>query len=417
MTELGRGARLSAPLPRSVRPMGRWLRRLAAGTLHLRLPGGESITVTAPAPGPEATWVLHRPLRLIRCLLHRGDLGLAESYIAGDWDSPQTARLLELLNANHSAYNYRLRGRWLTRLTLWLFHRARANTRRGARRNIMAHYDLGNAFYRLWLDPGMTYSGAWYAAPAMDLAQAQDAKYTAILQTLAARPGEHVLEIGCGWGGFAEAAARAGLRVTGVTLSPNQLAWARERIRKAGLEDRVVLRLQDYRALSGQYDHVVSIEMFEAVGEAHWQTWFETVHRCLRPGGRALAQIITIREDAFESYRAHPDFIQRYIFPGGMLPSRSHLRSHARAAGLEVATMAASGTHYARTLADWDARFQAATPALEALGFDLRFRRMWHYYLAYCEAGFRSGHIDLQRLVMQVSPSPPQPRLIAETPC
>ncbi len=409
MTSLERTARLSAPLPGSVRPMGRWLRRLAVGTLHLRLPGGESVTVTAPESGPEATWVLHRPLGLIRRLLQRGDVGLAESYMAGDWDSPKTARLLELLNLNHSAYDYRLRGGVFTRLALWLFHRSRHNSRRGARRNIMAHYDLGNAFYRLWLDPGMTYSGGWYSDPAMNLEQAQDAKYRAILEQLDARPGEHVLEIGCGWGGFAEAAARAGLRVTGITLSPSQLAWARQRIQKAGLSDRVELRLQDYRELRERFDHVVSIEMFEAVGEAHWRTWFETVQHFLRPGGRAVAQIITIREDAFESYRAHPDFIQRYIFPGGMLPTPTHLQQHARRVGLQLGQCHGSGLHYARTLADWNERFQAAEPALTRLGFDTPFRRMWHYYLAYCEAGFRSGHIDLQRLTLRADTHPKQP--------
>ena len=254
----------------------------------------------------------------------------------------------------------------------------------------MAHYDLGNDFYKLWLDPGMSYSSALFAAPdATDLERAQHAKYQRILRRLQAEPGQSVLEIGCGWGGFAEIAVQKGLKLTGITLSPAQLEWAQKRVPGADL------RLQDYRDLTGQYDRIVSIEMFEAVGERWWPSYFKTVAQALKPGGRALVQSITIRDDLFGQYRKGTDFIQQYIFPGGMLPSRSAFRETAARQGLAVHAEYAFGEDYARTLAQWRHAFEQNWPQIAALGFDEQFRRLWHMYFCYCEAGFLAGNVDV----------------------
>jgi cyclopropane-fatty-acyl-phospholipid synthase len=286
--------------------------------------------------------------------------------------------------------------RWLDRLQ----HRRRRNDRRGSRRNIAFHYDLGNDFYRLWLDPGMTYSAALFAETGEPLEAAQTRKYQRILDRLDARPGQHILEIGCGWGGFAEHAARQGYQVTGVTLSREQLAHAQERIATAGLSDRVELRLQDYRDLTGTFDQVVSIEMFEAVGEQYWPAYFEMVRRVLAPGGRASLQVITIADGIFAQYRRGTDFIQKYVFPGGMLPSVPAFDAAARAAGLAVVDRAFHGLDYADTLRRWDAAFCAARDRVADLGFDERFLRLWRYYLGYCEAGFRTGRVDLMQVAL-----------------
>jgi cyclopropane-fatty-acyl-phospholipid synthase len=246
----------------------------------------------------------------------------------------------------------------------------------------------------------MTYSAALFAERGEPLAVAQDRKYQAVLDRLGAQPGAHILEIGCGWGGFAEHAARRGYRVTGITLSREQLAYASERIAAAGLGDRVELRLQDYRDVVETFDHVVSIEMFEAVGEEYWGTYFDTVRRVLRPGGRASLQVITIDADYFESYRRSADFVQRYVFPGGLLPSVPAFDAAARASGLEVRDRSFHGIDYADTLRRWDASFRAARESVLALGFDERFLRLWRYYLGYCEAGFRTGRIDLMQVAL-----------------
>ncbi|MCU0767142.1 MAG: cyclopropane-fatty-acyl-phospholipid synthase family protein [Gammaproteobacteria bacterium] len=372
------------------------LRRLRQGRLDVTLPGGETQAIVGEEPGPQGELVLHRPVRLALRLLARGDLGLGEGFVAGDWDARRPADTLGVLALNETAFRV-ARGR-LARLADRLQHRWRRNDRRGSRRNVAAHYDLGNDFYRLWLDPGMTYSAALFAEPGEPLEQAQGRKYDAVLDRLGARPGEHVLEIGCGWGGLAERAARRGLRVTGVTLSHAQLEYARARLEAAGLADRVELRLQDYRDIAETFDHVVSIEMFEAVGEAYWPAYFAALRRCLRPGGRASLQVITIAEDAFDAYRRDADFIQKHVFPGGMLPAVSAFDAAAADAGLVVAERSFHGTDYADTLRRWDAAFRAREAQIDALGYDARFRRLWRYYLAYCEAGFRTGRIDLMQV-------------------
>jgi cyclopropane-fatty-acyl-phospholipid synthase len=374
------------------------LGRLRQGRLTVHAGSGSHL-VLGERSGPAASVTIRRPWRLAARLLGRGDLGLAEGFIAGDWDAPHPAQVLEVLALNEPhllASGAGRLSRWLDRLQ----HRRRRNDRRGSRRNIAFHYDLGNDFYRLWLDPGMTYSAALFAQSGEALEAAQTRKYQRILDRLGARPGEHILEIGCGWGGFAEHAARAGHRVTGITLSREQLAHARERIVAAGLAGQVELHLQDYRDLTGTYDHVVSIEMFEAVGEQYWPAFFETVRRVLAPGGRASLQVITIDAACFEQYRRGTDFIQKYVFPGGMLPSVPAFDAAARAAGLAVADRAFHGLDYADTLRRWDAAFCAARERVAGLGFDERFLRLWRYYLGYCEAGFRTGRIDLMQVAL-----------------
>jgi cyclopropane-fatty-acyl-phospholipid synthase len=275
-------------------------------------------------------------------------------------------------------------------------HWTRRNTRKGSRKNIHAHYDLGNEFYRLWLDPSMTYSSALFEGEGGEpLEAAQTAKYERILEQIGAKQGDSILEIGCGWGGFAETAARRGMRVTGVTISREQLDYARARLDRAGLGDRVDLRFCDYRDMEGRYDHIVSIEMIEAVGERYWPEYFAALKRHLVPGGSALVQAIVIADDFFERYRRHPDFIQTYVFPGGMLLSPASLREQCRLAGLKVAELYSFGLDYARTLETWLGRFDRVADQVAKLGFDERFRRMWRYYLAYCAAGFSTRRTDV----------------------
>jgi cyclopropane-fatty-acyl-phospholipid synthase len=275
-------------------------------------------------------------------------------------------------------------------------HKAHANTRRGSRRNIAAHYDLGNAFYSQWLDPTMTYSSAVFERADMTLEEAQRAKWQKLAECLALKPGLHILEIGCGWGGFAIYAAREyGCKVTGITLSHEQLAYARKAVEVAGLSDRIDIQLIDYRDVQGEYDRIASIEMFEAVGEEHWPTYFKVVRERLKPGGVAGLQIITINEARFETYRRIPDFIQLYIFPGGMLPSPTALEAVSKKAGLGFETARTFGLSYAETLRRWRECFDARWPNIAPMGFDDRFKRMWQYYLASCEGGFRAGSIDV----------------------
>ena len=374
------------PLPRSTRAVFELLEKLRGGLLEVRLPDGSSALFGDGEAG--ATLQVH-DLSLFSRLLAKGDIGLAEAYLDGHWDSPDIAGLLTLLAANREVLRRALYGHWPSLLAARLRHWTHRNSRRGSRRNIMAHYDLGNDFYRLWLDETMSYSAALYGDPADSLADAQRAKYRRILQRIGGRPGQRVLEIGCGWGGFAEAATADDLAVTGLTLSPAQLAWAKTRVPDADL------RLQDYRDIGERYDHVVSIEMFEAVGERWWPTYFRTLARALQPGGTAVVQSITIGDDLFAAYRRGTDFIQQYIFPGGMLPSRAVFREQSARQGLAVRDEYAFGLDYARTLAEWRQRFEAAWPELTKLGFDETFRRLWRLYLCYCEAGFRAGSIDV----------------------
>lgn len=376
--------------PAAARWLFRLLSQLHCGSIELRCPDGRNLSFTGKNPGPHAALTLH-DWNVCGDMLSRGDIGLAEAWIAGRADSPDLMQLLLLGALNEQAIEQAIHGRWWATLAYRLRHWLRPNSRRGSRKNIHAHYDLGNDFYRLWLDQGMTYSAALFEGDnGRDLADAQAAKYARILRALDARPGQHILEVGCGWGGFAEQAARAGCRVTGITISPAQLEYAQQRIAIAGLQDRVDLKLLDYRDLDGQFDHVVSIEMFEAVGENYWPGYFAMLRDRLRPGGRAVVQSITIADAKFERYRSGTDFIQQYIFPGGMLPSPRRFREVAANQGLAVVEMHDFGPDYAETLRRWHERFNSVAAEVQAQGFDQRFMRTWRFYLAYCEAGFRA---------------------------
>ncbi len=374
-------------LARDTRLVFELLENVHGGMLEMRLPDGSSQLFGEGEHG--VTMNVHDEAMFSQ-VLARGDIGLAEAYLDGQWDSPDVTGLLTLLTRNHQALKKAVYGSWRNLLAARVRHWLNGNSRSGSKRNIMAHYDLGNDFYRLWLDPRMSYSSALYrAVDAGDLESAQRAKYRRLLRRLHAEPGQSVLEIGCGWGGFAEIAVEEGLKVTGLTLSPAQLEWARKRVPEADL------RLQDYRDTSERFDHIVSIEMFEAVGERWWPTYFRTIAQALKPGGRAVIQSITIRDDLFDGYRKGTDFIQQYVFPGGMLPSRSAFRAAAAKQGLTVHGEYAFGKDYARTLAEWRHAFENNWPQIAALGFDEQFRRLWRMYLSYCEAGFLAGNIDV----------------------
>jgi cyclopropane-fatty-acyl-phospholipid synthase len=337
--------------------------------------------------------------RFARRVLTHGDIGFAEGLMAGEWESEDLAALLTLLASNVERFARLLEGSIFGKALNGFRHLTRANTRAGSRRNILAHYDLGNRFYEAWLDRSMTYSSARFDQHMRDLESAQQAKYRALAEHLDLKPCEHVLEIGCGWGGFAEFAAREyGVRVTGITISDEQFAYARERLAKAGLSDRVEIRRQDYRDVEGQFDKVASIEMFEAVGEEYWPAYFKKIADVLKPGGRAGLQIITIEDRLFENYRKRADFIQRYVFPGGMLASIERLKQETAKAGLAWSKVEAFGQSYAETLAEWARRFQAKWHDIRAMGFDERFKQLWLFYLGYCEAGFRTGRTDVVQL-------------------
>jgi cyclopropane-fatty-acyl-phospholipid synthase len=385
-------------------PLRRVLSRVQLGRLSLTLPDGRCVEAVGPYPGPAASLHLHRWRPALRMLL-QGDLGLAFSYRDGDWSTPDLTALLSFGIANEAAFGAvaETRGpaRWFSRL----LHRANANTRSGSRHNIAAHYDLGNRFYERWLDDSMLYSSALYEEPvdpspsaaAVDsLESAQARRLDRIVELLDLRPGQRVLEIGCGWGTLAATLAkRCGVEVVGVTLSTEQLRFAQARAEQWGVADQVDLRLQDYRDVDGRFDRIVSIEMIEAVGEAYWPVYFATLRDRLKPGGTAVLQAITIDEQHFDRYRANPDFIQRCIFPGGMLPTPERMAEEARKASLSFSTQTRFGRGYAATLVEWRRRFMAEWPAIEAQGFDLPFKRLWEYYLCYCEAGFRSGRVDV----------------------
>jgi cyclopropane-fatty-acyl-phospholipid synthase len=383
---------LSAALRRLLRP---WLKRVQTGTLTVILPGGLSIHQRGARLGPDAILVV-RHWRAVWRMLLAGDLGLARAFIDDDCQSPDLPSLL-FFGAQNGPARAKVpsdiaAAHWLDRFR----HARRANTRRGSRRNVAAHYDLGNDFYALWLDDAMHYSSALFTRDDETLEHAQDAKLRRVVDLLDVEPGQRALEIGCGWGPLGEhLVADCGCRVTGITLSAAQLAYARARLGEDAAAGNWDLRLQDYRDVDGRYDRVVSIEMLEAVGERFWPTYFDKLRQSLTDTGIAVLQVITIAEERFTAYRRRPDFIQRFIFPGGMLPTLSVVRREAARAGLRLLSEESFGASYARTLAEWRRRFLQAWPEIEALGFDARFKRMWEYYLSYCEAGFRIGAIDV----------------------
>jgi cyclopropane-fatty-acyl-phospholipid synthase len=376
-----------ASLSRDAKLVIQLLDKIQHGRLELRLPDG---TCQVFGEGEHGVSMHVHDEVMFSQILARGDIGLAEAYIDGAWDAPDLTGVMTLLAKNRDALRTAVYGRWQSLLMARIRHWLNNNSKTGSRKNIMAHYDLGNDFYKLWLDPSMSYSSALYrAVDDGNLETAQRAKYRRILRRVGAQPGQHVLEIGCGWGGFAEMAVADGLKTTGVTLSPAQLAWAQKRVPEANL------LLKDYRDIGEQYDHVVSIEMFEAVGERWWPSYFKTIKKALKPGGRAVIQSITIRDDIFGEYRKGTDFIQQHVFPGGMLPSRSAFRAAAAKQGLTVHSEYAFGLDYARTLAEWRVSFEEKWPEIAAQGFDETFHRLWRMYLCYCEAGFLAGSVDV----------------------
>lgn len=380
--------------PLALRALMRALEQANVSQIRLRNRNGSEWIVgqRTQAPVP-CVQLLHA--RALWRGLSGGLLGWAEGYLAGDWDSPDLLALTDWAMANEGAleqrFSPRVWHRWLARLA----HRRNDNTKRGSRRNIAYHYDLGNAFYREWLDAGMTYSSALFDSPDQPLAAAQENKNRAILDLLQVQPHERVLEIGCGWGGLGEQLLQTQpVSWHGVTLSQEQLSWTQQRL--APFATRAQATLTDYRDLTTQYDRIVSVEMLEAVGEAHWPRYFQTLKRCLKPGGTAVLQVITIDESRFEGYRRGCDFIQRYVFPGGMLPTATAIRQQAEAAGLTLDHRFPFGSHYASTLTHWRQAFNRRWDAIAPLGFDERFRRLWNFYLCYCESGFRHGAIDVQ---------------------
>lgn len=381
----------------------RLLARVAAGRILIRLPDGRVLAREAASPGPEASIRLHR-MRALRMLLVGGDIGFAQSYIDGDWSSSDLPQVVRFALANEAALAGALGAAWPLRMLRAARHRGRRNDRRGARRNIVAHYDLGNAFYASFLDASMTYSSALYRDGEETLEAAQAAKLDRIIELLELRAGARVLEIGCGWGTLASRLVDAGCTVTALTLSPAQAAHVGAVHAGIVAAGRLDVRLQDYRDGEGSYDAIVSIEMLEAVGEENWPVYFERLATLLRRGGRAVVQTISIDAARFAAYRRSPDFIQAHIFPGGMLPSVPVLTASIEAAGLRLVHAEHFGDSYARTLAEWRRRFIASMPSLLADGMEARFARKWEYYLAYCEGGFQAGSIDVGLYVIEHAP-------------
>ena len=395
---------LPTTAPTAARAMLHLLAGLRHGRLDVQLPDGtQSRFGAADAAGPHAAIRLSN-WKVCAAALKSGDIGFAEGFIAGDWTTPDLPALMKLFVANRDVVESMIYGQWWGRLLYRAKHLLNRNSRRGSRKNVHAHYDLGTPFSRLWLDPTMNYSSAWFEGDATrSLSDAQHAKVRRALAECHLQPGQRLLEIGCGWGALAEkAAGEFAAEVTGVTLSTEQLAYAQQRVNDASLAGRVDLRLQDYRDIDdAPFDAIASIEMFEAVGREYWPGFFATLHDKLKPGGRACIQSITIRDDLFERYVAGTDFVQKYIFPGGLLPSPSQFRAQAQAVGLEVLNELAFGADYAETLRRWRERFLAEESGVRRIGFDTRFMRIWEFYLGYCEAAFDGGNTDVIQFTLR----------------
>ena len=395
------GFALPRNAPTAARTLMQLLQRLRHGSLTLQLPDG-SMQRFGSTEGP------HASLRMVNwnlcsAVLKSGDIGFAESFIAGDWTTPNLTALLGLMVANRREVEDAIYGSWLGRLVYRVRHLLNRNSKANSRKNIHAHYDLGNAFYELWLDQTMNYSSALFESPEQSMVEAQHAKVRRALSMARVQPGDRVLEIGCGWGALAEkATTEFGASVTGVTLSTEQLAFAQARMARLGVQDRADLRLQDYRDINdAPFDAICSIEMVEAVGRDYWPTYFGALQRLLKPGGRACIQSIVIDDALFDRYIAGTDFIQQYIFPGGCLPCPRELRTQAALADLEVEDNFCFGLDYARTLRLWREDFLAKQEQVKRLGFDQRFMRIWEFYLAYCEAAFEERNIDVVQITLR----------------
>ncbi len=380
--------------------------RLHRGRLTINYPSGNSRRLNGSQDtidGQKFHGVLNlKSYRALKRVLSGRAVGFAEGYMHDDWDTPDLTHLLELLACNMDAMEAAMPNWGVQKAWNRVQHLLRANSKSGSRRNIAYHYDLGNDFYAEWLDPSMTYSSALFDSEHDDLQSAQENKYRQLAEKLELKAHHRVLEIGCGWGGFAEFAAKTyGCKIVCLTLSKEQLCFAQQRINAAGLANNVELRLQDYRDVEGQFDRVVSIEMFEAVGEEYWGAYFAKVKQLLRPGGQAGLQIISIENERFDGYKNQTDFIQKYIFPGGMLPSPEKLNHHIEQAGLTKTAEHLFGPSYARTLSIWRQEFLRNWDSISKLGYSRKFRRMWEYYFCYCEAGFRRGTIDVGHYFLQ----------------
>jgi len=395
------GFSLPRNAPAAARTTLQLLQRLVHGSLTLQLPDG-SVQRFGQVDGPHASMKLNN-WNVCSASLKSGDIGFAETYIAGDWTTSNLPALLSLMVANRREVEDVIYGSWLGRFAYRVKHLLNRNSKTNSRKNIHAHYDLGNAFYGLWLDDTMNYSSAWFETPDQTMESAQHAKVRRALRMTDVKPGDRVLEIGCGWGALAEkATSEFDAHITGVTLSTEQLAFANERMQRIGRADRTDLRLQDYRDIDdAPFDAICSIEMVEAVGREYWPTYFQTVSRLLKPGGKACIQSIVIDDEHFERYIKGTDFIQQYVFPGGCLPCPSEFRAQAAKAGLEVVDEFAFGLDYARTLAIWRERFLHEQERVLQLGFDQRFLRIWEFYLAYCEAAFEQGSTDVVQYTLR----------------
>ncbi|WP_291728862.1 cyclopropane-fatty-acyl-phospholipid synthase family protein [Leisingera sp. F5] len=387
-------------LPRYFAAVFAKVKAMEVGQLDIHLPDGRIFSANGRNPGPAADLHIRNPDCFAR-LIREGDLGFADAYLEGWWSTSDLQAFMDLVHMGANTVYDGFPGQGLARayerFRFWL-HR---NHRKQAQKNISYHYDLGNDFYGLWLDDTMTYSSALFRSGQDSLEKAQTAKYASMVDQMGVQPGDHVLEIGCGWGGFAEyAAGQRGLKVTGLTISKEQLNFARQRMEKAGLSDLVDLRLQDYRDCRGTFDGIASIEMFEAVGEKYWPAYFSTVHDRLKPGGKATLQIITVADRRWEIYRKGVDFIQKHIFPGGMLPSPHVLRDQVEQAGLGVVRSIEFGDSYDQTLRRWHDTFNARWDQIARMGFDDRFRKMWNFYLTSCAAAFKTGNCDVTQITV-----------------
>ena len=391
--------------PSAARATVKLLLRLKHGTLTVKLPDG-SVQRFGNGQTPQASLHLLN-WNVCSAALKSGDIGFAESYIAGDWTTPHLTDLLQVLIVNRKEVEDVIYGTWLGRFAYRVKHLLNRNTKANSQKNIHAHYDLGNAFYELWLDGTMNYSSAIFATPETSMKDAQHAKVRRALGMAQVKPGDRVLEIGCGWGALAEKATQEfDAFVVGVTLSTEQLEWANKRMRREGVLEKADLRLQDYRDIGkttqdAPFDAICSIEMIEAVGREYWPEYFQTVHRLLKPGGHACIQSIVIADELFERYLTSTDFIQQYVFPGGCLPCPKEFRAQAVAAGFEVVDEFSFGQDYARTLQLWREQFAAQEAHVLQLGFDRRFIRIWEFYLSYCEAAFLEANTDVVQYTLR----------------
>jgi len=392
--------------PRRKRPvfwealLDKWLSRIEAGELRAVFPSNFQKVYSGGQVGPTADIKINS-WKLVPRLLLSGDMGLAESFLSGEWETSNLTQLILLGDINARALGNAVTPSKFINLIEKLRHQRRDNSKRGSRRNIAAHYDLGNEFYSHWLDNSMSYSSALFTDFGEELEVGQNRKYQRLAKALKLKEGDQVLEIGCGWGGFAEIAAKEyKCNVVGITLSNEQAKFAQRRMQENQLSNLVDIRIEDYRDVQGSFDKIVSIEMFEAVGEEHWRNYFETIKTRLKPGGLAGIQSITIANEFFETYKRRPDFIQKYIFPGGILPSEDKLNNAVSSAGLKILDDYYFGKSYAETLRRWQSTFEQKWDDIKNLGFDEKFQKMWRYYLSYCEAGFESGHINVGQFLI-----------------